>query len=84
MIGIDHTRQQFERRGFPRSIGTQEGDEFSLFDGQVNIANRMNLPVLPVEQPLDRRQNAFLFLINTVGFGQVFDFDGWHLRIIKR
>ena len=82
--GIDHAREQFESGRFSGTIGTEEGDEFSLFDLQVDPPDGLNFPILAVEQPLHGRPNSLSLLIDAIGLPQVSDFDDAHPRDYTR
>ena len=53
--GSDHAGEQLERRRLAGPVGAQEGDELALLDRQVDAAHRLDQPILPAEQPADRR-----------------------------
>ncbi len=47
--GIDYTREEFERRGFSGTIGTEKGDELAHFDFEIDAANGLHLFVFAMK-----------------------------------
>jgi hypothetical protein len=77
-IGIDDTGQQLQGCCFAGTIGAQERNKLSLLDRQINIANGVDFAVFTVKKSFDRSEDALLFLVNSVGLAEVFDFDRGH------
>ena len=46
---------------FPAPFGPEKGDEFALFDAQVDAADRLDLAILPPEQAPDRGRSPSFF-----------------------
>ena len=76
--GRNHAGEELQRGGLAGPVGPEEGDEFALFDGQIDAAHGLDDAILPAEQPADRGEQPFLFLINPIGLRQPFDLDDRH------
>ena len=63
--------EHLERRRFSGAIGPEESDQFPFLNGEADIADGMDVLVLPGEESFDGASKSRLLLRDPEGFRQV-------------
>ena len=70
--------QQLERGRLAGAIRPEERRKLAGLDGQIDAANRLDRAILAAKQPLQRRHQPFVLLVNAVGLRQLGDLNDGH------
>ena len=75
---LNDSAQQFQRRCFASTVGSQEGDKLALFDLQIDPTNSGDFSEFSLEQSAYAAADPFAFLVNAVLLCQIADFNDRH------
>ena len=81
-VGVMTPERSFSVVVLPAPLGPRKATNSPCSTRQVDAANRLDVAVLPAEQPPNRGPQPFPLLIDAVGLRQPFDLDDGHDRTI--